>query len=210
MATASDVHYIPEGCNGMNGLGIPMFNVANVELPRTVPGFAEFLPRQKWSDNGQVQESILGIPERAGWEFLDEASHAWWENRFRTLPESPADVPALLRPGWNIPFDVNSTEPSLTAGAAAASPDDSTTSDDSDDSDQDQDDPTNTVGDSTKRTRPLSVLPAFEQAKMLKTCCQQTRFQPPSVNKPTRLFQLYCIQELTLRYNTMGPCAGAW
>ena len=163
---ASDAYYIPDGCNGMNGMGIPVFNVVNVLLPRTEPGFAEFLPRKKWSDKGKVQQSIIDIPERAGWEFLDEASHACWQNRFRTLPGSPADVPALLRPGWNIPFDVNSTEPSLTAGAAAASSDDSTSSDDSDDSDQDQDDPTNTVGDSTKRTRPLSVLPAFEQANI--------------------------------------------
>jgi hypothetical protein len=122
MATLNDDHYYPVGANGMNGLGIKIFNVPNAQLPRQKPDFAPFLPYETWSQNGMVQDRILKIQGRAGPTYMATESLECWQELFRTLPETPADVPSVRQPEWSFPFDQNPSrgEPGVPATSVRA------------------------------------------------------------------------------------------
>ena len=100
-----------------------MFNVPNSELPRGTPPLAAFIGEERWSENGQVQETINEVPIRCGAEFLSPVSQDWWHDRWRTIPDAPENVPQHLRPTWSLPFDTNPSGFEQAAAAPRASRD---------------------------------------------------------------------------------------
>jgi len=119
-ATLGVQYFSPPGCDGYNAAGIQWFNVPDAELPKDTPSLADFKPRSEWSKEEQVLEKIASIAERAGEEFMDEASEDVWEEQFRQIPDLPSDVPLDRLGAWRLPFGCN-THPVPTPPAQTVS-----------------------------------------------------------------------------------------
>ena len=119
-ATLGVQYFFPPGCDGYNAAGIRWFNVPDAELPKDTPSLADFKPRSEWSKEEQVLEKIASIAERAGEEFMDEASEDVWEEQFRQIPDLPSDVPLDRLGAWRLPFGCN-THPVPTPPAQTVS-----------------------------------------------------------------------------------------
>jgi hypothetical protein len=89
--SAQSTKWYPEGANGRDTEGIPIFLVDAV-LPALdiTPPLADFnLP---WKNSELVQATILGMREKHR-HHMNDAQHAAWVRFFQNIPESPEVVP---------------------------------------------------------------------------------------------------------------------